>query len=372
MPLKKAGTARAFGAPGKYIQGPGELQNLPALAKPYGSVVFVLIDSYFYQRFSQHIQELFSKEQMQAVCAEFSGECCEEEIQRLRTMLEPHGPQVFVGIGGGKTCDTTKCLAGCCNGASIVCPTALSTDAPTSVHSVVYREDHTYFLKVHCKNPDIVLVDTSIAIEASARMFAAGMGDALATYLEARACWESGNANNVGTGYRQTLLGMAVAKLSFDVLMDKGREAYLAACRHLRTAAFEDVAEANTLLSGVGFENTGCSIAHGLQASFATQRETAGCMHGEQVAFGALCQLVAENRPSAEFERVYRFCKDVGLPVTLKELGIEESVKETVERVVDYGLANKAILQIEPFPVTKELLCSAIFYVDAYGDRLSG
>lgn len=366
MPLKKAGISRAFGAPGKYIQGPGELQNLPALAKPYGRMVFVLIDPYFYKRFSQQLCGPFSEEQMQTVYAEFSGQCCEEEIQRLRTMLEPHKPQVFVGIGGGKTCDTIKCLADSCGGTSIVCPTALSTDAPTSVHSVVYREDHSYFLMFHRKNPDIVLVDTSIAVEASARMFAAGMGDALATYLEARACWESGNVNNVGRGYRQTLLGMAVAKLSFDVLMNKGRDAYLAASRHLRTAAFEDVAEANTLLSGVGFENTGCSIAHGLQASLAILKETSGCMHGEQVAFGAMCQLVVENRSSAEFERIYRFCLDVGLPVTLKDLGITESVKETVERVVSYGLANKAILQIEPFPVTKEQLCNAIFYVDAY------
>lgn len=78
--------------------------------------------------------------------------------------------------------------------------------------------------------------------------------------------------------------------------MAKGRDAYLAACNHIRTEAFEDVAEANTLLSGVGFENTGCSIAHGLQASFSAVQGNPPCMHGEQVAFGALCQLVLENR----------------------------------------------------------------------------
>lgn len=366
MPLGKAGTTRAFGSPGRYIQGPGELQNLPDLTKIYGTSAFLLIDRYFYPTFAPMLHRLFSDAGLSAACEEFAGECCGQEMARLQALASPGKPQVFIGIGGGKTCDTIKGLADLMDGVLIVCPTALSTDAPTSIHSVVYREDHSYYLMRHRKNPDIVLVDTEVAIQASPRMFAAGMGDALATYLEARACRESCNVNNIGNGYQQTLLGMAVAKLSFDTLMAKGREAYLAACRHLRTEAFEDVAEANTLLSGVGFENTGCSVAHGLQASFATFPETAGCMHGEQVAFGALCQLVLENRPAEEFELVYRFCRDVELPVTLTQLGIIEDVDETVGKVVDYGLKNKEILKIEPFQVTRAQLCSAILYVDAY------
>ena len=366
MPLGKAGVSRAFGSPSRYIQGPGELRNLPSLTKNYGSSAFLLIDRFFYSEYAPLFQQLFSEAGLSLICEEFAGECCDQEMHRLKALAASGAPQVFIGIGGGKTCDTVKGLADLCSGVTIVCPTALSTDAPTSVHSVVYREDHSYYLMVHRSNPDIVLVDTAVAINASPRMFAAGMGDALATYLEARACLESGNVNNVGSGYRQTLLGMAVAKLSFDVLMAKGREAYLAARNHIRTDAFEDVAEANTLLSGVGFENTGCSIAHGLQASFATLPETMGSMHGEQVAFGALCQLVAENRPTDEFERIYRFCRDVHRPVSLAALGITENVRETVEKAVDYGMANKVILQIEPFTVTKERLLNAIFYVDAY------
>ena len=51
-------------------------------------------------------------------------------------------------------------------------------------------------------------------------------------------------------------------------LLSKGREALLAARHHLRTPAYEDVVEATVLLSGLGFECTGVSIAHGLEAGF--------------------------------------------------------------------------------------------------------
>lgn len=40
----------------------------------------------------------------------------------------------------------------------------------------------------------------------------------------------------------------------------------MAAEKHLRTEAFENVVEAVNLLSGIGWENNGCSITHGLAA----------------------------------------------------------------------------------------------------------
>ena len=38
------------------------------------------------------------------------------------------------------------------------------------------------------KNPDLVVVDTNVVAAAPLRMTVAGMGDALATYFEARSC----------------------------------------------------------------------------------------------------------------------------------------------------------------------------------------
>ena len=40
-------TTRAFGSPGRYIQGPGELEHLCDYTQDYGKTVFAIIDSYF-------------------------------------------------------------------------------------------------------------------------------------------------------------------------------------------------------------------------------------------------------------------------------------------------------------------------------------
>ena len=78
----------------------------------------------------------------------------------------------------------------------------------------------------HYKNPDYVVVDTSITIQAPPHLLVSGIGDALATYVEARASYANNNVNYVGGGgYRPTLLAMNLAKLSLDILLEKGRAA---------------------------------------------------------------------------------------------------------------------------------------------------
>jgi len=52
------------------------------------------------------------------------------------------------------------------------------------------------------------------------------------------------------------------------------------------------VVEANTLLSGLGFESGGLSIAHGIHDCFCSFEETHEYFHGEKVAFGTLAGLI--------------------------------------------------------------------------------
>lgn len=68
--------------------------------------------------------------------------------------------------------------------------TIASTDAPCSVLSVIYTdagEFDRYLILPH--HPNMVIVDTQIAAGAPVRLLAAGIGDALATWFEARACY---------------------------------------------------------------------------------------------------------------------------------------------------------------------------------------
>ena len=186
------------------------------------------------------------------------------------------------------------------------------------------------------------------------------MGDALATYFEARACAAS-DAQTCVNG-KSTGAAMALAKLCFDTLMEEGVKAKIALEAGACTEAVEKVIEANTLLSGIGFESGGLAGAHECHSMY----------HGEKVAFGTITQLVLENIPAEELEMIIDFCIEVGLPVTLKELGVKEVTPEKVMAVAEAACAENDTLHNMPFQVTPETVSAAILAADAYGRYFLG
>lgn len=94
---------------------------------------------------------------------------------------------MVIGVGGGKILIQQKAVAYYVNSPVIVCPTIAATDAPCSALTVVYTDDGVFeeYLWLPA-NPNLVLVDTDIIAKAPARLLVSGMGDALATYFEAK------------------------------------------------------------------------------------------------------------------------------------------------------------------------------------------
>ena len=88
------------------------------------------------------------------------------------------------------------------------------------------------------------------------------MGDALATYFEASACQRSEATSRAGGN--TTGAAMALAELCFDTLMEEGVKAKIALEAGVCTPAVEKIIEANTLLSGIGFESAGLAGAHAI------------------------------------------------------------------------------------------------------------
>ena len=368
MPSGKAREARAFGSPSRYVQGPDEINHLPDFAANYGSTALAIIDSFFYDSYKTKIPQMFADAGMTAYTAEFSGKSSTAALEDLKARCRalPQMPDSFIGIGGGQTCDINKAVGAAFRKAIINVPTSLATDAPTSTHTIINDEGQLPYLLVHYKNPDYVVVDTAITVQSPLHMFISGIGDALATYVEAEASLANNNVNNVcGGRYKPTLLGMATAKLAYDVLLEKGRAAVRAARSHLRTPAYEDVAEATILLSGLGFECTGVAIAHGLQAGFHVLPGKP-LMHGQGVGYCMLVQLVIENNVP-RFEELFDFCRDVGLPVCTADLGLtEENRDESVEKLVDAVYGKRWNVSNMPMHISRDMLISAVYYLDAY------
>ena len=357
---------RIIQSPGKYIQGAGAIKRLGDYLKPLAERWLVVGDKFVLGFAEEMLRKSLADAGLAAEIAPFGGECSHNEINRLRDIAGNAKCTAVLGIGGGKTLDTAKALAHFMNVPVAIAPTIASTDAPCSALSVIYTDEgefDSYLMLPH--NPNMVIVDTQIVAGAPARLLAAGIGDALATWFEARACSRSGATTMAGGKCTQAAL--ALAELCYNTLLEEGEKAMLAAEQHVVTPALERVVEANTYLSGVGFESGGLAGAHAIHNGLTAVEETHRLYHGEKVAFGTLVQLVLEDAPRDELEEVIGFCMEVGLPTTLKDLGIEKVDNEKIMEVAKLACAEGDTIHNMPFTVTPETVYAAILGADALG-----
>jgi len=262
--------------------------------------------------------------------------------------------------------DTAKATAHYVGVPVAVVPTIAATDAPCSALSVIYSPEGVFESYVLFRqNPDLVLVDTAIIAKAPVRLIVSGMGDALATWFEADACAKAFAGNLPGGS--STAAALNLARLCYDILMQYGYLAKLAVEQGVATEAVEKVVEANTLLSGLGFESSGLAAAHAIHNGLTALPETHQAYHGEKVAFGTLVQMVLENRSRQELNEVLCFCSEVGLPTTLAELGVVQVNEEKIMQVAAKACATGETIHNEPFVVNVQSVYAAILAADALG-----
>ncbi|RWA51202.1 glycerol dehydrogenase [Cupriavidus sp. UYMSc13B] len=313
---------RMMGFPGQYLQGAGALQHLGGLLIGMGyQRPTILCDAIIADKVWPTVAGSLQSHGIEATPLPFPGECTRAVIDLLASQARDGNPDVIVGLGGGKAVDTAKGVSLALNVPVVICPTIASNDAPTSRLIALYDDAHRLtgvdFLKA---NPAAVVVDTQIIARRAPRFFAAGIGDAISKKFEAAQCKATGRNNAFGTPPLDT--GLLLAGATYETLVKYAPAAYRAIERQQLNEAVERVVEATVLLSGVGFEGGGLSLAHALTRGFGAVSAMAHTLHGEQVAFGTLVQLVAEQRAAAEIAELLDLLCAVNLPVTLAQLGV--------------------------------------------------
>jgi len=351
--------------PGKYIQGAGALNKLPALIKLFGRQGLIFASPTAHRKILPESGIELNSSSL--LVERFAGECCEKELTRLGTIIREKNVDVLVGMGGGKTIDTAKIAADRANIPVIVVPTVASTDAPCSGCAVVYSEQGVFESVLYQKsNPAAVLVDTHIIADAPVRFLVSGMGDALATWFEARSCSSTQSEN--ACGGLGTLTGLNLARLCYDTLLQYGATARIAAERHIVTPALEHIVEANILLSGIGFESGGLASAHSIHNGLTALEETHAFYHGEKVAFGVLVGLQLTDAPREESDTVFSFCKEVGLPTTLSDIGLKNCDRNRLMQVAEKACAPEECIHHEAGTITPEKVLHAMLAADAIGE----
>jgi glycerol dehydrogenase len=389
-------------APSRYVQGPGALSLLaPQLANLGIKKPLCLAGPTAKKLTEGFINPALAEAGIGVEWTVFNRECTWDEMARVAEVCKSNECDAILSIGGGKSIDTGKAAATDVAidigkvpaerlenfGASVpkvVVPTIAATDAPCSALTVVYTPEHVYvtFL-VYPTNPTMVVVDSSIVAKAPARFLVSGMGDALATWFEADMCYRT-NALNL-PGAQPPMTAIALARLCYDALRKYGIQAKLACEQGVVTPAVEKIIEANTLLSGLGFESGGLSAAHGIHNGFTVlehkMKELPGPpkhipYHGELVAYGTLTQMVLEDRDPRFINSVMSWCKMVGLPTTWKDCGLPGITDNDIEAVAHASagdVLSSTMNQAFPEPVDGEFypwtkIRDAMIAVNAIGE----
>lgn len=367
---------KALICPTKYVQGEDEILNLGYFVKTFGTSALLIAHPDDAARVKEKLNKTANQFGVKFEDTGFGGECSRQEVERLQALSKEKNCHCTIGLGGGKAIDTAKCVAEGEN--LIIVPTIAATDAPTSHSAVLYTPDGAFDDYAYYKqSPSVVLVDTTVIANAPVRFLVSGMGDALSTYFEARANVQSFSAINAGLpcgareglcdGAKGTKAAFALATLCYETLLTDGVKAKLSCESHITTPALENIIEANILLSGVGFESGGLAAAHAIHDGLTILEGTHKYLHGEKVAFGTIAQLALENAPMEEISQVLEFCLDVGLPVCLKDIGVDEITDEELYRVAEKACIPEESVHAMPFPVSVESVAAAIKLADLLG-----
>lgn len=350
-------------SPARYVQGKDAITRVGEVVAPIGKRPLIVADDVVWGIVESAVRTSFDAAGLPVERVGFGRFATPQAIDDLVTKIGETEADVIVGLGGGSAIDAAKAsghLAGI-RWASV--PTAASTDAPTSALAVVYSEEGEFIeYRFFPHNPDLVLIDTKLVANAPVQFLVAGIGDALATWVEARAA-KRAHADTMAGGL-QTETGVALAELSWKLLHENALQAVEAVKAKVVTPALEKVVEANTLLSGLGFESGGLAAAHAIHNGLTAAPQAHGLAHGQKVNVGTIAQLVLEGAPAEEIEDFVVFTTKVGLPNTLTEIGLTVDDRDVLLAVAEAATVEGETIHNMPFPVTPELVVDALVAIE--------
>ncbi|MDO4266251.1 MAG: iron-containing alcohol dehydrogenase family protein [Eubacteriales bacterium] len=298
----------------------------------------------------------------------FGGECSEEAIDALCAAEDVQNADMLFAAGGGKALDTVKAVGEKLQKPVFAFPTIASNCAACTSVSILYHADGSFLRPYFLKRPPVhTFIELEILAAAPERYFWAGMGDTYAKYFESTVSSRGEKLPHYEA------LGVTISRMCLKPILEDGAEAYRDHRNGRASAQFRETVLAiivTTALASIFLTkdriidyNTGLAhaIFYALTSWPQIEREH---LHGEVVGFGVLVLLLADGQEEM-FRKLYAFHRQVGLPVSLSELGIK---KEELPRVIRQTIVMKDI-EHNPYEITAELLEEAFEKLEAYEGR---
>ncbi|WP_143463785.1 glycerol dehydrogenase [Levilactobacillus enshiensis] len=364
----------AFASPSTYVQGDQLLKQAARYIAPFGDHGLLLADDIVWGLIGEEFYKDLTADGLKIEHIHFNGESSPEEIERIKAIGEEKDAKFVIALGGGKTNDTTKAVGDRLHVPVVIVPTLASNDSPCTRLSVIYSANGEFLkYQFYDKNPDLVLVDSSVIAGAPVRFLVDGIADALSTNVEAQSVARARSTTLLPLQTNQTAAGIALAEKCEELLFTYADQAVAAAADHVVTPALAHIIEANILLSGVGAESSGLAAAHSFQNGLtALSGDVHRMSHGQKVSFGTLINLVLEGASDERFARYLNFEAKLGLPTTLADLHLADASDEDLLKVATLTTQAGETIHNMGFPVTPRDVLSAIKAADSLSRRIQG
>ena len=249
-------------------------------------------------------------------------------LDALVAIGRAQGVDFAISCGGGRAVDCGKAVARELDVPLIVVPTTGGTNAAATISSGIEQDDTGR--RCWYRGPDVVFCDTRVIVRAGARYLASGMGDvlpfghALPLALElGHGSWAEGGALGLSNSL-PTAAAQMIGRLTFDLVMQHGEQAYDDALRGEASDAVNHICEAIFYCSAVG--GASCSLVGGDHSLHLADHPRCDreIIHGEWVAFGTLVNLALFGTPVSEMERLIAFNRSVNLPTSFADFGLAD------------------------------------------------
>ncbi len=352
-------------APQAYISQSGIIKEAGGYIKKWGSRAYILGGPTALAVIGEDFFKSLEANGIHHTTELFQGYPTNELVADVAKRAKEEGADVLIGVGGGRALDTAKNAGQKAGIPVITVPTIAATCAAWSALSVLYTTDGASAggeLLQH--SPVLVLADLDIIAKAPSRYLKAGIADTIVKWYE--------TAPALKRGWKDIHLRLEVkiAELALEVLYSHSFAAVEEVERQIPGEALKEIVDAIIFLAGiVGSVRSdalyGEGLAHPFYNSTTFVANTRTLLHGEKVNYGLLVQLVLEEQPLEEIEKVLAFTGALDLPITLEQIGIADNEAQDVAVIaqrMEYALNHHRVRKFKP---TREQIAKAVIQADS-------
>lgn len=297
----------------------------------------------------------------------FGGDSTYENVEMLTADETVKAADVVLAVGGGKCCDTCKVVAERLNKPLFTFPTISSNCAPCTALAIMYNADGSFKNNFYCAHPPLcVFINDKIIAESPIAYLRAGIGDALSKEAEVELALRHVEPD------QNLLVGRCLCAACTEPLLQYGEEALKACENNATSKALQEVVLDIVISTGLVSNMTVCpefyyntNLAHCFYYGATIFPVAHQYLHGFIVAFGVSVLLDYDGQTELR-DRVMRFYKKTGLPVTLADIGLtREDLPALIEKAT-----HVPGWHVEGYDLNAEKFRKSVINVDDLGKSL--